>query len=985
MCLLTACTLPSPLASARLNLAAAPASPAISEILINPPGNGLGVYDKFEVQFKVRTTATQLDLPFDAKPPPGVLPGTGISVDGLFSRDNWATTVVQPAFLYQAYTHTLRPAGNELLDHRVPNGGPRWMVRFAPQQAGIWMFKLRATDAGGSSIVNAGSFTVAGPSRNLNRQRGFLRVSQTDRRYFEFQDGSPFIGVGFNSAFDDSAEAGRRLQTYAQNKINLLRVWLSGAGINGSHWTSWAYHGASVNYLPATHLDVDTTFNGADVSLRLDREVPCLFTDFWQGRVPVQPNTAYSVSARVRMEGVEGVEGVEDVEGVEGVENAGGGFAVKQGGWLDETCTDPAVGNVIIQPRSGSTGWITLTGTYQNGNADWLGYLYLALQNSGKQKNIQGQVFVDEVRMWRQDDPDRVNILREPNANSHEYFDPLNAAVWDDIVTSAEKTGVYLKLVIDEKNEWIRNHLGPDGQMIRPADMAASEDTSNNDNFYAAPNTKVRWLMQAWWRYLIARWGYSTAIHSFELLNEGDPYNGQHYDLANAFARYMHQNDPARHMVTTSFWHSFPGSEFWAASEMDYADLHAYISTGWGKTASFLDATHLETRPQHVRSGTSAARIAGNNRDAIELGPRGLTLRGKGTWTIRYWMKASNLTATCGYGTTGSQVRLRWRIDGGSFSGGHEGIVPPQAEGKDFVCTSPGGSFAWQQFSSEIDTHGQPVNSQYQLMLNDDQAHAFSLSLENSNGIGGTAWVDDVQIVSPDGRVARVVGEFDTTPMDEDTAWYNRAYGEVHGAQSLLGANMPLVRGEAGLDKNGQFDPDLLRDVDGVWLHNNVWGQVNAGGMLDLFWWASETIDRFHGRYAPLYNIFAAYRSFMADVPLNNGQYVDAGAQTSSAQLRAWGQRDDVNGRMHLWVQNTEHTWKRVVAGQSIKPVTGTITLANAPGTYTVTWWDTRSAAGRMIATQQAVANSRNELVLQLPSLLANDVGLKLLRNSKMK
>ena len=590
LCVLTAGIFPGQPTQAKLNATAnAATAPVITGIQINPSVAGLGVYDKFEGQFKIRTTATQLDLPFDASPPSGVAPGTGISVEGLFSRDNWASTIIQPAFLDQPYTHTLRPAGDGVegheVDHFVPNGGPRWIVRFAPQQAGAWKFKVRATDAGGSITADGGTFTVAAQSRNPNRQHGFLRVSQTDRRYFEFQDGSPFIGVGFNSAFDDSADAAQRLQTYAANKINFLRVWLSSAGINGTQWASWSYHGAPVNYLPGTHLDTQTTYDGADVSLKLDGEVPCLFTDFWQGRVPVQPNTTYSISARVKLE------------------NVTGGFAVKLGDWLKESCTDPNVGNILIQPRAGSTGWITLTGTYQNGDADWLGYLYLALQ--GDASSGEGKAFVDEVRMWRQDDPDRVNILREPNANAHEYFDPLNAAVWDEIIASAENTGVYLKLVIDEKNEWIRNHIGADGRMT-----SVENDEAGNDNFYAGPNTKVRWLMQAWWRYLIARWGYSTAIHSFELLNEGDPYNGHHYDLANAFARYMHQNDPARHMVTTSFWHSFPGNEFWASSQMDYADLHAYISTGLGQGCLIFGRGPLgdecREHPQRQQRGQSA-------------------------------------------------------------------------------------------------------------------------------------------------------------------------------------------------------------------------------------------------------------------------------------------------------------------------------------------------------------------------------------------
>ena len=132
-------------------------------------------------------------------------------------------------------------------------------------------------------------------------------------------------------------------------------------------------------------------------------------------------------------------------------------------------------------------------------------------------------MLVDEVRMSKDGDPAQVNLLREPNANSHLYFDQMNSAKWDRFLQSAEQHGVYIKLVIDEKNEWIRDHLAADGKMTA---------TGDNNNFYAADWYPSRWLQQAWWRYLIARWGYSTAIHSFEYINEGDPYNGLHYEVA---------------------------------------------------------------------------------------------------------------------------------------------------------------------------------------------------------------------------------------------------------------------------------------------------------------------------------------------------------------------------------------------------------------------------------------------------------------------
>ena len=92
--------------------------------------------------------------------------------------------------------------------------------------------------------------------------------------------------------------------------------------------------------------------------------------------------------------------------------------------------------------------------------------------------------------------------------------------------------------------------------------------------------TKTRWLQMAWWRYVQARWGYSPNIHSWELLNEGDPASSAHYQLADELGRSMRQYAPNHHLVSTSFWHSFPRDAFWANREypnVDFADIHRYV------------------------------------------------------------------------------------------------------------------------------------------------------------------------------------------------------------------------------------------------------------------------------------------------------------------------------------------------------------------------------------------------------------------------
>jgi len=916
------------------------------------PDQSIGRYDRFEAQFKVDTPAVYPSLPYDNNPPQGLTSGMGVSVDGLFSQNGWVTSITQPAFFDQPFTHQVINGR----DHFTPSGEPYFTIRFTPAMAGEWEFRIRVRDEEGEAFyppLNEGgiSFSVSNSSANSYMNRGFLGVSSSDPRYFEYDSGEPFVGLGFNDGFEQSADVENRMQAYEANGINFLRVWLSGDGINGSQWSSWAsHHLPNDNYLPGVQFDTVNTFNGADVSLRLDDQNPCFFGDFWQGGIPVLPNTRYHVWARVKVDGVN-----------DPATPGAYGFTIKQASWLGTDCDHGGNGTIITPHVNGSSnGWITVEGSYQTGTTQsWMDYLYLTRENAGG-----GSVYVDEVRVWREDDPAQVNILREPNANSHLYFDPMSSAQWDLFIESAETNGVYLKLVIDEKNEWIRNHIGPDGQVT---------SNGSNDNFYAQSGTKTRWLQEAWWRYLIARWGYSPAIHSFEYLNEGDPYSGNHYKAANAMAVYFDNHDPSQHMVTTSFWHSFPNIEFWSNpnySAIDYADLHAYVSTGWGTTASFLSSARIETRPAFVFSGEASAHFAGADNGDEAIGPRGMVIQGAGEWIIRYWMKADGFTANCPYDTSGGMQRIRWVVDGGPFNGGFEGVVPAEPDGKDFICTSPDGTFDWTQFRSDVDRDGNLVHEAFRLILTDNNPHSFMLRIENSNGTGGDAWVDHVEIVNPDGQVTQVVGEFISWRMDFDAAWYTAAYSEVFGGNSPVGARMPLVRGETGLDVSSaqEWNPELANDTEGIWLHNAVWGQINAGGMYDLYWWASETIK------PEFYKHFLTFQKFTGGIPLNNGNYSRAEVETSSANIRAWGQRDDINGNMHLWIQNTEHTWKRIVDGDPIPAIEGFVSILSVPdGTYEVEWWDTYKTSSPVFLTETVEA-SGGKLDLNLPAALSSDV-----------
>lgn len=942
-------------------------------------------YGKFELTFDINgAIASNLAYPFDPAPPAGVPAGVGISVDGLFSPDNWKTVIIQPGFLYQDYQRRCIgdteandcANGSEWL---YPRGAPVWKVRFAPQRTGVWHYRLRAQDASGVVFSDIGAFTVTPPVSPHNH--GFIRISQRDPGYFEYSDGSPFIAAGHGAGFDGDRftyHVDTDMRRFERYRVNFLRVWMSGSGIFMAPWNPWHSHQlpGEGGYLNPSSLSYANAYADHQFSLRLwdyadpamsNRRNPCMFQGF-SNNIAVKPNTTYLVRARVRAVGVTGPRDARYPYG----------FTIRRGGWLGETCADPAstAENTtrLVEFVAGTTGWTEIMGTFSTGANDFfLDNFYLILENT-----TGGDVFVDEVsvREWNGRAAVGSEVLWKNRFAYHRYFDQAPSWQWDHVLERAARAGVTIRPVVLEKNDWIANHIAPDGSLV------GGYYDLDNDRFYAAPNTAVRRYHEYFWRYLIARWGYSRAVHSWELLNEGDPYNRNHYAQADAFGRFMRANDPSRHLVTTSTWHSFPIAEFWnnpAYSGVDYADVHAYaccgaLAAGWAQQIG--PPLAFESRPDHVFGGAgSSVRIPGreqfNNAGAT---PRSLVIRGAGEWVIRYRMCAENFTGVCGYDQPNDLAgpRLLWILDQ-DRPDGRSNVVPAAANGQQFLCSAPAGTYTWRTFDSRYLADGAPAPRTARLIITDDNIHTLSIYFQNGFGTGGTAWIDEVELIAPDGQPMYLNGSFDRTPLNDDTALLTAAYSWQIGGRTRSGPRKPVTRGEVALgdaeDYRGDANHDQRRDTHGIWLHNFIWGQINAGGLYELYWDA-ENIRRYN-----LYGHFKAYRDFMDGIPLNNGRYAEARAITSHPDLRAWGQADRLTYRGHLWVSNRHHTWRNVVDAVPVAPISGTLTIPDlAPGAYRVTWWDTYTGTVTMTRTVTTTASS---LALSLPAPLVSDVALR--------
>lgn len=787
-----------------------PARPAIYEITTNLdtfPGGQVPRYEKLEITFQVDTSAANLQLPFDANPPAGIQPGAGISVDALFSPDHWQTVYTQPAFFYQGFFDEVKN-GREWF---YPSGKDTWKVRFAPNRTGGWQYKLRAQDRGGVIETPEASFYVANSSH-----KGPIRVSANDPRYFEYQDGTYFPALGYNMNFDDVSwtnpvlDNEENFRIMAENGIQLVRIWLSQWAVYGSAWNPWHSINPELHaqVVPYSGLTFERSYSNSDVSMKIDAaENPCMFLGFLQSPAAVKTNTRYKVRVRYLLEGIQGPR----------IPGKPYGFAAKSGGWLwgeDNNCDAPGSGTRLTPYQAQNTsGWQVLEGEIETGQSNFLPYFYLALENTSR-----GTAYID--RVWIQEDLGDgklgPNILPRPWMAYHQYMDQRNSYAFDKVVQLAEQYGITLRPVVLEKNEYISNHINFAGRPIADDPRCRDEDSANdptacpgNQWFYGnwREETKTRWLQQAYWRYLQGRWGYSSSIHSWELLNEGDPFNSAHYTLAESFARYMQQFAPNDHLVSTSFWHSFPLDEFWANPEyasVDFADIHQYIAQ------------------------------------------------------------------------------------------------------------------------------------------------------------------DD--------------------PFFADTALATVSLSLQIGAKQPGGAGKPVIRGETGLVQGGSGPPaeQATADAQGDWLHDLIWGGINPGGMIESYWYADDHIyhkinESYLFDHRPL---FRPYYNFIRNIPLANGNYQDAAAASSNPALRVWGQKDLVNGRAHLWIQNAGHTWLAVANGGAIPPLSGMIRINGfqPAALYTLQWWDTSQpdAARQVLRSETLRATAEGTLVVQIQGL-AGDLALHVL------
>ena len=215
---------------------------------------------------------------------------------------------------------------------------------------------------------------------------------------------------------------------------------------------------------------------------------------------------------------------------------------------------------------------------------------------------------------------------------------------------------------------------------------------------------------------------------------------------------------------------------------------------------------------------------------------------------------------------------------------------------------------------------------------------------------------------------------------DRQLMQYDAAYYHIWHGQYLASIHVgkPIVRGEGGLDSPHEQSASVLglnRDSTGVWLHNFLWSGLDSGGLHEIYWWNEHIwVNR-----SDIVGAYRAVSAFLGNVPLNKGGYVDWCGTVTNPSLRVVGQKNTATGSLHLWVQNRAHTWKNVVDGVVVSPISGSIVVPGfKPGTtYALERWDTYVPGGRVASVENVVGDSTGRLTIRVASL-PTDVAFKI-------
>jgi hypothetical protein len=157
-------------------------------------------------------------------------------------------------------------------------------------------------------------------------------------------------------------------------------------------------------------------------------------------------------------------------------------------------------------------------------------------------------------------------------------YSQINSFYTDKLLDECAAKDIYMMLCI--------NHHGMVSTVVNadwntsPYNSANGGPCANTWDYFI--NNTAKALHKNRLRYIVARWGYSKNIMSWELFNEvewTDQYNtykNQVRDWHAEMAAYLKSKDPFKHLITTSFANDQYEPAIWNLPDIDFTQTHYY-------------------------------------------------------------------------------------------------------------------------------------------------------------------------------------------------------------------------------------------------------------------------------------------------------------------------------------------------------------------------------------------------------------------------
>jgi len=165
-------------------------------------------------------------------------------------------------------------------------------------------------------------------------------------------------------------------------------------------------------------------------------------------------------------------------------------------------------------------------------------------------------------------------------SDTDEYFNPGAIERMDELIELSENHGIYLMIALDAHGGFISDLEWP----INRYNAENGGPANSPSEFFTLEEAKNKYKNRL--RYLVGRWGYSTAIAVWELFNEIDNVRNAEqvsdfhiFQWHNEMSTYLKSIDPYDHLVSTSISHSEINNLF-NVNDIDINQSHLYRETG---------------------------------------------------------------------------------------------------------------------------------------------------------------------------------------------------------------------------------------------------------------------------------------------------------------------------------------------------------------------------------------------------------------------